>query len=99
LFGLPRASQSSRVLARALNAVLLALLGYALVGAWLARRHATAATSLLFACVAVYTGLAVAFHVLIPTAHHADFRFAYPLLVPASALFADIVGGLRRRRL
>lgn len=98
-FLIAREPEQAKVLARSMNGILLALLGFGLVGGVLAQRYATAVTTLLFTCVAVFAGLGLGFHWLVPTAHHADFRFVYPMLVPAAALFADVTAGLRRRGL
>lgn len=90
---------AARSIARALNGLLLALLAFGIAGAWLSRRFAGPYRELLAVCTGVWVAAAVAFHALVPTGHHADFRFVFPVLIPASALFVDITYGLRRRGL
>ena len=44
-------------------------------------------------------GASLAFHLLVPVGHHADFRFIFPVVVPVSVLFAQAAEALRQRRL
>jgi len=89
--------RGSREIASALNAFLLALLAFVGAGLALTWRRPSESRVLAGTAVAVYAAIAVGFHVLVPAAHHADFRFAFPVLVAAAVLFADVVGSLRRR--
>ncbi len=90
---------AARRVAQTLNALLLALLAFGIAGAWLSRRFAGPYRELLAVSAGVWVAAAVAFHALVPTGHHADFRFVFPVLIPAGALYVDITYGLRRRGL
>jgi hypothetical protein len=48
-------------------------------------------SSRVFAIVAtlVFVGGGLGFHLLVPYAFHADFRFIYPVIVPLSVLYAE----------
>jgi len=75
---------------------LISLLGLGAIAAkpGAARRRAY---TLLVAAVFIASGLA--FHLLVPTAHHNDFRFIFPVVIAISLLFVFAAEGLQRFKL
>lgn len=87
---------SPRIAAGA-NFALLALLAFATSVVLLARRQALRRCGAHLFMVAVFLAMGLGFRISMPTVHHGDFRFIYPLLIPAAALFLWALGTLRRQ--
>jgi hypothetical protein len=88
----------SPILARASNWALLVLTGALLLGLLLTVRASSEARTITLLAIGAYVLTGVAFHLLVPVGHHADFRLIYPVLVPMSLLYVQVVGALRARR-
>jgi hypothetical protein len=87
----------STTLATILSYLLLGLVLYALVGLftpafWRMRGHGV----LLLACLFML-GQLIALRVKVPLSMHADFRYVFPLLVPACVWYSKLIEHWRRR--
>jgi hypothetical protein len=91
------AEPENPTLAVAATWAFLGLLAALLVAFGWTLRDASPTRTLLLATTAVWVVVGLAFHLLVPAGHHADFRFIFPVLVPVSLLYVDAVAGVRRR--
>lgn len=82
-----------------MNRLLLGLTAVVLVG--LVGRRPVSSSRRLFCAAAIVAFLSgsLAFHLAVPSQHHADFRFVFPVVVPMSVLYAHGVEVLRRWRI
>ncbi len=96
-FRMPNAIDSNEHIALALNYALLALTAFLALALVLTWKHGSACRPLCFVAVAGYVAVGLAFHIVIPAGHHADFRFIFPVVVPMSVLLVDAMDALRRR--
>ncbi len=90
--------RSNVTLVRVESALLLLLIGYVLVALAVVRRvpRDHRVLSVYLALWFIVAGLS--FHIWAPRPHHTDFRFIYPILIPAAAVFFESAKALRRRR-
>lgn len=79
------------------NWALLALMAVFALGQLATWRDRGALKTLSLVTVAVYVGVGLAFHLIVPVGYHADFRFIYPVVVPMSLLYVGAIEGMRRR--
>ncbi|MBI5535720.1 MAG: glycosyltransferase family 39 protein [Deltaproteobacteria bacterium] len=84
-------------IARILNYLLPALTVVMAVGCALGRRDPRRRRLLCVAIAASFLTAGLAFHLMVPVSHHADFRFVMPVLLACSVLYAYAVEALRRR--
>jgi hypothetical protein len=94
----PVDAAENTTVALAANCALLALLAALLGGLVLTLRDSCAARTLALLAAATWTLGGLAFHLMAPAGHHADFRLIYPIVVPLSVLYAHGAEGVRRRR-
>jgi len=94
----PGAVQPSRALARVENGAVMLLGAVLAIGLALGRRDRAARRLLAAAIAATVLAGGLAFHLLAPNDHHADFRFVFPIVIPLAALYAWSCEGLRARR-
>jgi hypothetical protein len=88
--------EPSESLATAMNALLLALLAALLASVALSGRPDRTRLVCL-AALAAMVAASLGFHLLVPVGNHADFRFVYPVVVPASVLYVSAVAAARAR--
>ncbi len=93
---LPNGFSPREVIAKPLSYMLLGLLALLAIGAMRARKMALARNAFSLIATLIFVAGGLAFHLLVPTAHHNDFRFIYPVVIPLSTLFGSALSGLRR---
>jgi hypothetical protein len=88
----------NRRIAELLNPLLLAMIGYALAALLISKRSRRSRYAVVHAATACFVGFHVAFKALVPSAHHNDFRFVYPVLVFAALGYVRAVENFDERR-
>ncbi len=88
-------------LARAMNALLLAMLAYLALGQLAGIRRPSPERAFAAVATAVFVAAGLGFHLLVPYGFHADFRFIHPALVPLAVLYVEAaeLAGARARGL
>jgi hypothetical protein len=92
------AYEVNRVIAHAMNLLLLGMLAFAAVAAVaFARRRALRRFGPLLVCLLFCVAFVAGFRILIPAPHHNDFRHIFSSLALAATLYAAAVGRVRAR--
>ena len=86
-------------IARAMNALLLAMLAYLALGQLAGLRRPSPGRAFAAIAAAVFLAAGLAFHLLVPYPFHADFRFIHPVVAPLAVLYAGaaVLTGERSR--
>jgi len=90
---------ASKPLAQLMNATLLGMIAFVLASLARFWRRPLGLHPVLGAAALLIVGAALAFRMVEPAFHHADFRLAYPALVPLAALYAVATHRWRERGL
>jgi hypothetical protein len=81
----------NRRIAEVMSALFLGMVVYGGAGILLARRDSVRRYSVLGVGAAMLFGLHIAFKATVPSGHHADFRFVYPVIVPGSVALVKVI--------
>jgi hypothetical protein len=82
-------------LATIIDWLVLGMIVYALVGAFGVTRAGVRRRGVLLAASAAWLGSLALLRVMIPTPYHEDFRHVFPLVIPASLFFGELVDRYR----
>jgi hypothetical protein len=89
----------NRRIAEVMSFLLLAMLTFGASGLFFAKREAVRKYLVLMVGAVLLFAAHIAFKATIPSGHHADFRFVYPVLIPGSIAFAKVIDGFEKRGL
>ena len=98
-FGIRNVTHIDRALAEALDWLLLVLLACAAGAGLFAKRTALHRYLILWLSSAYLVLLSVGFKALVPSSHHADFRFIFPVIVTGSLFLGLALAQFKRRDL
>jgi hypothetical protein len=84
-------------IARAMNALLLAMLAYLAIGQLAGVRRPSPERAFAAVATLVFVAAALGFHLLVPYGFHADFRFIHPVVVPLAALYVQAAAQVGER--